>query len=59
MAVSLPAFDFVVGIAMSRLVRTVVHLVHRPVRPPWEFERLATPDERALLLAKTDVRTAA
>jgi hypothetical protein len=44
---------------MSRLVRTVARLVHRPVHQPWEYERLATPEERARLLAKTDVRRAA
>lgn len=34
---------------MSRLVRSVARLVNRPVRQPWEYERLATAEERASL----------
>lgn len=30
---------------MSRFVRTVARLVHRRVHQPWEYERLATPEE--------------
>jgi hypothetical protein len=44
---------------MSRLVRTVSRLVRRPVHQPWEYERLATPEEQLRLLGKTDLMKAA
>jgi hypothetical protein len=46
------------GRALARIARHPA--AYQPPAPrPWEWERLATDEERAALLAKTDVRRAA
>jgi hypothetical protein len=44
---------------MSRIRRALPRLRRPTALEPWGYERLATPEERALLLAKTDARKAA
>jgi hypothetical protein len=53
------------GFVMPKLARALVRIVchpaasQQPAPRPWEWERLATDEERDALLTKTDVQKAA